>query len=195
MKTRVMLKNVRLAFPVLDKPEAFQGQGEPRYSATLLADPDSENHKLLHAAMLAAAAAKWGDNKAEAAVKGLSAAGRTAIGDGNLKDKYDGFAGKVYVQAHARQKTPPTLLDMRAQPLPRDTGMIYAGCYVNASVEIWAQDNQYGKRLNASLRGVQFVRDGDAFSGGRPAEADEFEPAEAVAASDADFGAANNEFA
>ena len=51
MKTRVMLKNVRLAFPVLDKPEAFQGQGEPRYSATLLADPDSENHKLLHAAM------------------------------------------------------------------------------------------------------------------------------------------------
>lgn len=188
--TRVMLKSVRLAFPVLDKPETFQGQGEPRYSATLLLDPGSANEKALQAALFAAAEGKWGLNKAKAAVEGLSKAGKTAVGDGNLKDKYDGFAGKTYVQAHARAKTPPTLLDMQAKVLSRDTGMIYAGCYVNASIEIWAQDNQYGKRLNASLRGIQFVKDGDAFSGGRPAAPDEFEPAEGVEASDKDFDTA-----
>jgi hypothetical protein len=187
---RIMLKNVRLAFPVLDVPEKFQGQGDPRFSATLLLDPGSENEKLIKAAMFAAAEAKWGANKAQAAVDGLSRSGKTALGDGNTKEKYDGFADKLYVQAHAREKTPPTLLDMQAKPLPRNTGMIYAGCYVNASIEFWAQDNNYGKRLNASLRGIQFVRDGDAFSGGRPAEADEFAPVEGVSATDADFGTA-----
>lgn len=196
--TRVMLQGVRLAFPVLDTPEAFQGQGDPRYSATLLMEPDSDNHKAVLAALKAAASAKWGENKADAAVKGLSAAAKTAVGDGDSKDKYDGFAGMIFVQAHARAKTPPTLLDGRANVLPRDTGMIYAGCYVNASIEIWAQDNQYGKRLNASLRGVQFVRDGDAFSGGRPAESSEFGAVEGVDATDADFDTApagNSEFA
>lgn len=33
-------------------------------------------------------------------------------------------------------------------------------------VEFWAQDNNYGKRVNATLLGVQFVRDGAAFAGG-----------------------------
>ena len=56
MTTKVMLKSVRLAFPVLETPEPFQGQGKPRFSATLLLDPDSENHKAIKAAMRAAAA-------------------------------------------------------------------------------------------------------------------------------------------
>ncbi|EAA6845047.1 DUF2815 domain-containing protein, partial [Salmonella enterica subsp. enterica] len=33
----------------------------------------------------------------------------------------------------------------------------------------------FGKRVNASLSGVQFLRDGDAFTGGQPASADEFD--------------------
>ena len=55
-------------------------------------------------------------------------------------------------------------------------GLPYSGCYVNASIELWAQDNNYGKRINASLRGVQFYRDGDAVAGGGgPASEDEFD--------------------
>ena len=37
--SRVMLNNVRLAFPVLEEPEQFQGTGKPRFSATLLIEP------------------------------------------------------------------------------------------------------------------------------------------------------------
>ena len=37
---------------------------------------------------------------------------------------------------------------------------------MNAIVELWAQDNNYGKRINASLAGVQFAKDGEAFAGG-----------------------------
>ncbi|MDQ9777799.1 DUF2815 family protein, partial [Acinetobacter baumannii] len=41
--------------------------------------------------------------------------------------------------------------------------------------ELWCQDNNYGKRINASLRGVQFLKDGEAFAGGGIASEDDFE--------------------
>ena len=55
------------------------------------------------------------------------------------------------------------------------SGRPYAGCYVNAVLEFWAQDNKFGKRVNATLMGVQFFRDGDAFSGGGAASDDDFD--------------------
>ncbi len=58
----------------------------------------------------------------------------------------------------------PLVLDKDAKThLYATDGKPYAGCYVNASIDIWAQDSQYGKRVNAGLRGVQFIRDGDKF--------------------------------
>lgn len=188
---KLMLKNVRLAFPVLKEPEQFQGQGKKRYSATLLID--KSNVALLgeiNAAMRKVASEKWGEAKADAAVKGLKAGGKTALGDGDTKDQYDGFAGCFYVGAHSQENAPPRLLNGARVELPRDTGVIYPGCYVNCSVEFWAQDNQYGKRINASLRGVQFVKDGDSFAAGAPASLDEFETVEGVEveeATDSDF--------
>lgn len=193
---RVMLTNVRLAFPVLNTPEKFQGTGEPRYSATLLFEKGSPLEQAIADAMRAAAAEKWGENKADNAVKGLRAGLKTALADGDTKSQYDGFEGMMYVSAHSKENAPPILLDGHRKQLPRNTGLIYAGCYVNCSIEIWAQDNQYGKRLNAQLRGVQFVRDGDSFAGGRPADSDEFEEVEGATATDGDFGTtAEGEFA
>jgi hypothetical protein len=85
----------------------------------------------------------------------------------------------MYVSAAS--KTRPLVLDSNKTPLTDEDGKPYGGCYVNASIEIWAQDNQFGKRINAQLRGIQFVKDGDAFGGGgSPASADEFEELEAT---------------
>jgi len=50
-----------------------------------------------------------------------------------------------------------------------ENGKPYAGCYVNMSIRLWAQDNQFGKRVNAQLRAVQFVKDGEAF-GDKPVD-------------------------
>ena len=77
--------------------------------------------------------------------------------------------------AASQENAPPTVIDRDRSPLSRTSGRPYAGCYVNASLEFWAQDNQWGKRINCTLRGVQFYRDGDSFSAGRPADSDEFE--------------------
>jgi hypothetical protein len=38
----------------------------------------------------------------------------------------------------------------------------YAGCYVNAVIKIWVQnDKEYGKRVNANANAVQFIKDGE----------------------------------
>jgi len=192
-KSIVMLKNVRLAFPVLKEAERFDPSNlkqEARYSANLLFSKENDAlYKQCTAAMLAAAEAKW-PGKGAAAVKQLSAGLKVALADGDLKaDKYDGFDGTWSISAHAKESTPPRLLDRDKTELPRTTSKIYAGCYVNASIEFWAQDNQFGKRINAQLRGVQFAADGDAFGGARAAGADEFDVVEGVdeVAGDDDF--------
>ena len=187
--TRVMLNNVRLAFPVLDEPEQFQGSGKPRYSEVLLVEPGSENDKKIEAALRKAAGEQWGEGNIEAALKSIKAANKCAYRDGATKD-YDGFEGMMALSAHSQAGAPPSLLDGRKNHLPRNTGMIYAGCYVNASVEIWTLDKKkgYGNQLNAQLRGVQFSKDGDAFTAARPADSNEFDVVEAAPADDSDFG-------
>jgi len=47
-----------------------------------------------------------------------------------------------------------------------DDDPIYSGCYVNVKVDIWGQDNKYGKRINAKVITVQFAGEGESFDGG-----------------------------
>jgi len=76
------------------------------------------------------------------------------------------------------------VVDRDRTPLVAADGKPYAGCYVTAIVELWPQDNQYGRRINATLSGVQFERDGDAFGGSAPASADDFDDLSSGAADD-----------
>lgn len=167
---KCILKTVRLSFPDLFQASSVNGS-EPRFAANFLIEPGSENAQAVQEAVMQAAKDKWGA-KAEAELKKLSASDRTCLHDGDLKD-YDGYAGNLYVSASNTVK--PLVLDRDAKThLDSSDGRPYAGCYVNAIIDVWAQDNNFGKRINASLRGVQFVKDGDAFSGGGAATEDEF---------------------
>lgn len=179
---KLKLTNVRLAFPSLFEAKAVNGEGEPRFSASFLLDPADPQVKTLNAAIDAVAKEKWGA-KTEAILKQLRATDKVALHDGDLKSQYDGFPGMLYVSA--ANKVRPLVIDADKSQLAPSDGRPYAGCYVNASIELWAQDNNYGKRVNASLRGVQFFRDGDAFAGGGAASEDEFDSvAEGAAAAD-----------
>lgn len=172
-ETIVKLKDVRLAFPNLFTPKAVNGEGEPAYSASFIIEKDQKDViSALEKAIEQVAKAKWG-NKASTILAKLKAAEKVPLRDGDMKDSYDGFEGNYYVSA--RSKIKPRVVDRQAQLLNAEDGLPYAGCYVNGSVSLWAQDNNFGQRINATLRGVQFVRDGDAFTGGRPAGEDEFE--------------------
>ena len=181
---RILLKNVRLAFPNLFEATTVAGEGKPRYSATLVMTPDHPQLVEIQQAQQAVAQAKWGA-KAAAIAKGLEKQDKLALHDGDTKVKYDGFAGNFFISAAAQENAAPTVVDSDKSPLSARSGRPYAGCFVNASIELWAQDNNYGQRVNAQLRGIQFYRDGDSFSAGRPADSDEFEDvAEGASAED-----------
>jgi hypothetical protein len=164
----------RLAFPKLFKPEAFNGDGEKKYGASILIPKtDAATIKKVEDAMLADAIEKWGPEKGPKAVASLKAAGKVFFRDGESKADYDGFEDAWFISASAKAK--PTVVDKDKSPISEESGRIYAGCYVNVILSTYAQDNGWGKRLNATLTGVQFAGDGDAFSGGRPASTDDFE--------------------
>lgn len=179
---KIKLSNVRLAFPVLFDPKTVNGEGEPAFSASFLIDPADPQVKGINAAIEQVAKDKWGA-KADQILKQMRAQDKTCLHDGDLKSNYDGFPGNLYISA--RSKTRPLVIGTDRAPLVQADGKPYAGCYVNVSIELWPQDNNYGKRVNASLRGVQFLRDGDAFAGGGAASADEFDDLGAGAEADA----------
>jgi Protein of unknown function (DUF2815) len=170
LRNVIMLKNVRLAFPKLFKAEQVNGQGKPAYAcAFLLADTHPQIDEI-NELIDKVGAEKWG-NKAKGIVVQLRGADKVALHNGDNKAELDGYAGNYFI--NARTPTKPLVLDRDKTPLTEDDGKPYGGCYVNAAVQVWAQDNQFGKRINATLRWVQFLKDGDAFAGGTPASDDE----------------------
>jgi hypothetical protein len=179
---KVKLTNVRLSFPVLFEAEQFDGKGPFNYAAVFLVEKDSANHKALIAGQNEVAKETWKD-KAAAIMKNANEDKRTRfIKDGDA-ETYDGYAGMVHIRAlRAKDKGRPLILDKKPKKedgsdniLTQDDGKPYAGCYVNATVELWAQDNKYGKTIRAQLLAVQFAKDGDSFAAGSKGSSDEFE--------------------
>lgn len=179
---KLKLTNVRLAFPSLFEAKTVNGEGKPAFSASLLIDPADPQVKAINAAIDATAREKWGA-KTDAMLKQMRAADKVCLHDGDLKASYDGFPGMLFISA--RNPMRPTVLDRDRTPLVEADGKPYAGCYVNAVLELWAQDNKFGKRVNATLMGVQFAGDGDAFTGGGVADADDFDDVSSGADADA----------
>jgi len=188
---KVRLENVRLTFPVLFDPKQVNGQGDAKFSAAFLLPRTGPQIEAAQKAIVEAATEKWGA-KAGDTLKVLKAADKLAVHDGDAKSDYDGYAGTYFV--NASNKIRPLVIGQNREPLVASDGKPYSGCYVNAIVEFWAQDNQFGKRVNASLLGVQFVRDGERLAGGGVAAADDFEAipgAEAEKAATSGAGAAS----
>lgn len=167
----LILQKVRLAFgDGIWEPKAFKPGDKPRCACNLLFAPNSEPYNQVVAAVKAVATEKWGA-KANDVLKTLKAKGDLCLHDGAEKAEYEGFEGNFFVSA--ANKVRPVVCDRNRAPLTEADGKPYSGCYVNAKIDVWAQDNQYGKRINAKLLVVQFHSDGEAFSGGATGSADD----------------------
>ena len=171
---RMMLNSVRLSFPGLFEATAFKPGDEAKFKATLLVEKGSAQAKAVEAKILAVLKEKYPAKAANILASIRSNPNKCCWQDGEGADgspKYDGYEGMMALTA--KNKARPTVLGADRTPLAKEDGKPYAGCYVNASVEFFAYDSS-GIGISASLRGVQFVKDGDAFTGGRPADSDEF---------------------
>lgn len=171
---KIQLKNVRLAFPAIWKPYKGKGEeGNGKFNLKAILPKNHPQIKELEAAFVKIAAEKW-TAKAVATLKAIKVADKTCLHDGDAKPEWEGFEGNLYVSAS--NKVRPSAFNFDRTELSEADGVIYSGCMVNVNIELWAQDNDYGKRINATLRGVQFCGDNDAFSGGATAaDADEFD--------------------
>jgi hypothetical protein len=177
---KVLVKNVRCAFiSSLFEAESYEGSA-PKHSGKFIIDPsDKANIQALDDAIAAVCKDKWG-GKADNVRKQFAMTGKKPdvpfVRDAYRNrdgEAYDGFEDRYYLTASSKSR--PLIIDRDRTPLVPSDGKPYAGCYVNAQVEIWAQDNSYGRAVRATLMGVQFVKDGDAFAGGASARVDDFE--------------------
>lgn len=167
---KIKLQNVRLSFPSLFEAEAFQ-DGPAKFSATLLVPKGSAQAKAIEDALVKVVTDKWGARGPKDLAAFRANPQRCAWQDGDNKD-YDGYAGNMSLKASNQVR--PLVINADRSPLTAADGKPYSGCYVNAIVEFYAYDKA-GKGIGCSLSGIQFARDGEAFSGGRSASVDEFD--------------------
>ncbi|CAB4183194.1 Protein of unknown function DUF2815 [uncultured Caudovirales phage] len=176
----VKLLNVRLSYPKIWKAEYFdenEPQGKKRFSAAFHIEPGSDNFKRIEHAIETAAAEKFKD-KAPKLLKGFRGnSNKFCFIDGDTKN--DDTAEGVWVLSSHRNEDQgrPGIYDRDKTPLSAEDGRPYAGCYVNAMVEIWAQDGT-NSGVRCKLLSMQFYKDGEAFSGGRKPQADDYEVVE-----------------
>lgn len=193
---KLHLNNVRVSFANgLYKATAMEAGQQEKFGADFILQPDSvvlrvnadgtKTKTTLKDAELAVATEAWKANGAK--VLASLEASKKAIRDGSKRvnkagDVYEGYEGNTYVTA--KSATRPLLVDANRQPVTEEDGAIYSGCYVNAIVELYANTQPTKKGVFAGLKGVQFVKDGDAFGGGAPAAATEFDVVEGADAAD-----------
>jgi len=164
------IKNARLSFPSLFHKAEFDGV-ETKFEGTLLLDKDTQADQIAELEKHIDAFIK--EKFPKGAPKALKT---TCLVDGDTKD-YDGYENQMAFKGTNKKR--PTLVNRDRTQIVEEDDILYAGCYVNAIVDLWYSDHpKGGKQILGNLHGVQFVKDGDAFGAESTAAADEFEALE-----------------
>lgn len=154
--SKIKLANVRLSFPSLFKMASFGGESTGKFEATFVLDKEE------HAEAIGQLK-KHIETLMKTDLKGKIAADKICLKDGDDLGRPE-FEGKYTIKASTKKR--PLVIDRDKTPLTEEDGKPYAGCYVNAIISLWPQNNSYGKRINAQLDGVQFHADGEPFGDG-----------------------------
>lgn len=173
------LTNVRLSFPDIFDAKAVQEGGEPKFGCSFLIDKEAgaDQIKALKALIVLLAVSKLfpkaedGREKVVEMIKKKKL--KICLHEGSEKE-YDGYTEEnMYLTASSSKR--PLIIDRDRSPLTKEDGRPYAGCFVNAKIRLWVQDNNFGKRVNAELKGIQFFKDGEPFGSDAPATPEDFE--------------------
>ncbi len=161
---KIITPPARLSFPWLFEPQQpLQVGGKPMFSAVLLF-PKSTDLSVLKAAIIAARDAKWPDPTKRP--KGL----RNPLRDGAEKD-LDGYKDCFFLSAKSLMR--PGVVDEGVKAI-LDPTVIYAGCWVRASLSVYGYDKAGNKGVAFGLQNIQKLKD-DAPFGSRAKPEDDFE--------------------
>lgn len=183
---KVRLKAVRISYPKVFRAERYKDQpGSEAYSATFLVPKtDEAQMTAIKKAIQAAAAEKFPDPaKAKAFIERVKGSKmQFCFRDGDVhKPDDESYQGHMFLTARRKASDgAPKVFHKNPKIGGRDNliteadGILYAGCYVNATVSIYAQTGET-EGIRCSLVGLQFAADGDSFGGASSASADDFE--------------------
>lgn len=157
---------VRLSFLRVYTPKAFRPGQKKRYEATGLLDPSVK----AHVELLKAVKAKAQEMVAKGGYDWVDFEEGLCWGSGNKgkKSKYDGYKDRVWLSMSAQEDSPPQVLDRGLNELTvkdgREPKIPFSGSFGILGFTLWLQDNEFGKRINANLKVIQYVKDGPPFS-------------------------------
>lgn len=169
MSKKLVIRNVRLSYEHIFKAVAFEEGKDPVYSATLIIPKDHPDLPAIKRAMFEAGQEEFPDafTKAGTWPKGYTCGLKDADKDTNtmgeiLAEKNPAYAGCYILEANSTRR--PVVLNRAKAAVTEEDGLIYSGCYVNASLA--AAGYTFGKvkkGVKCYLNGVQFVKDGERF--------------------------------
>jgi hypothetical protein len=163
-----MHRNVRLSYEHIFTPTKFDENQEAKYSATFIIPKDHSDLPAIKRAMLEAGQEEFAsDFTGTGWPKGYTCSLKDADTDTDsngevLAEKNPSYKGCYIVEANSTRR--PVVVDRKKAAVTEEDGVIYSGCYVNASLA--AAGYTYGKvkkGVKCYLNGVQFVQDGERF--------------------------------
>ncbi len=182
----VCLEDVLLNYAFLARPSQGKNDaGEVTYTYTVQAifKAGSKQHEIMKKAIAAASIIGWGA-QGDTIKAQLAAQDRLCIHDGNVsKGGVEPYKDMLYVTFNSKVK--PKVVCWRnganVEIGPEDPLFPYSGCRATVLGDVYpqggngAKPNKGGKRINAGLTGVQFLKhDTPLGGGGRVASVEEF---------------------
>lgn len=163
----IRLDNVRASHPHLDKPYAGKDdegkEGKAKFG--IIAMLPKKTHTAAKDLVKEAINSLAKENDAKVATDKWF----LRNGDDSDREEYEG-----HFVISARESKRPSVRDRRGSVMTVEEieQAFYGGCWVNVFIRPWYQDGVkvgkgYGKRMNAGLVAVQFVRDDEAFGDAR----------------------------
>ena len=168
MSKKILLRNVRLSYEHIFKAAAFDDSQDAKYSATFIIPKNHPDLPAVKKAYFEAGQESFpSDFTGSAWPRGYTCSLKDADKDTNsngeiLAEKNDAYKGCYILEANSTRR--PVTLNRDKSQVTEDDGIIYSGCYVNASLA--AAGYTFGKvkkGVKCYLNGVQFVKDGERF--------------------------------
>lgn len=185
-ETKVLLTNVRISYPHIFEPFAFEGQAE-KYSASLIISKDDT--KTLEIIKKAIAGAM---EEGEAKLKGKpKKAIRIPLRDGDTDRPDDSaYENSYFINANSTRapQVVSRYIDPKTKkPIDLTEEDVYPGCYVNVTINFFAYSASGNVGIGAGLGNIQKYDDGDRLGGATSAEEDfEFDSAPEASLDDDD---------
>lgn len=161
MSEKIILKNVRLSYEHLFKPDAV-GDSEPRYSASWIIPKDHPQVKMVKEALAKALDEKFpGKRKPNGPWPSNM---HNPLIDGDELDDRPEYAGAYVLKSSSKNR--PKVFNRRKEPITAEDEVIYSGCYCVASLTAAGFEfEKLKKGVTVYLNGVQFFKDGERLAG------------------------------